>query len=85
MKKFRISIKRLKEAIEDYEYFDNFMHKMCNASVVAKNVHISETHEAVHADVTLEFEDRSETYRDCYYDLKNMTERARKLNERKTK
>ena len=76
----RISKKALKEAIEDYEYFANCMHKLCNASVTATNITISDVHNSVGASVTLDFGDRSETFRDCYYDLDNMKDRARALH-----
>jgi hypothetical protein len=88
--KIKPTMKQLKEAIEDYEYMDNGMKNLSNCGVTAKNLGVvTEENEYgndtdyVFADVTLDFEGHSTTYRDCKYLLTEMLKRAKRIAEYK--
>lgn len=84
------TMKQLKEAIEDMEYMDNGMKNLSNCGVTAKKLSVVTEEDDngnevsyIYADVTLDFEKHSSTYRDCKYPLTDMVERAERIAETK--
>jgi len=61
-------IEEVKQAIAEYEYRKNGMHRLNGADVIIRNIRMRKD-KAV-ADIVLIFEDRQERYNDLDYDFK---------------
>ncbi|MHA1755895.1 MAG: hypothetical protein ACTSVV_03930 [Promethearchaeota archaeon] len=61
-------IEEIKQAIEEFEYSKNGMHRLNSTDVEVRNLIIRG--EKAIADIILIFEDRKESYNDLEYDIK---------------
>lgn len=73
--------RKITQAIEDFEYYDNGFNHLCSAWANAVNVRIVKRENKVYADIILRHaeEGRQERYDNCEYPLNEIQERVAKL------
>ena len=73
--------RKITEAIEDFEYYNNGFNHLCSAWANAVNVRLVRRDNKIYADIVLRWaeEGKQERYDNCEYALNEILERVKKL------